>query len=86
MAQSPQKTAKAGASCPELCHAGIGEKKVPLRKVYDETCKDTSLLMAGKYAHNPAYGDAIVSKAASNLKVLRKMMKDKREGKVVRPN
>ena len=60
-----------------------GKHSVPLRKVFDETCDTINLLVNGKYAHNPAHGDAILEKSQSNLAILRKMMKDKQEGKPI---
>jgi hypothetical protein len=60
-----------------------GKHSVPLRKVFDETCDTINLLVNGKYAHNPSHGDAILAKSQSNLAILKKMMKDKREGKPI---
>jgi hypothetical protein len=60
-----------------------GKHSVPLRKVFDETCDTINLLVNGKYAHNPAHGDSILAQSQSNLAILKKMMKDKRDGKPI---
>jgi hypothetical protein len=67
----------------EQIEAKDGKHSVPLRKVFDETCDTLNLLVNGKYAHNPAYGDAIFLKSQSNLAILKKMIKDKQEGKPI---
>jgi hypothetical protein len=67
----------------EEIEAKDGKHSVPLRKVFDETCDTINLLVNGKYAHNPSHGDAILAKSQSNLVILKKMMKDKREGKPI---
>lgn len=68
----------------EEMEAKDGKHSVPLRKVFDETCDSISLLVNGRYAHNPPHGDAILVKSQDNLAVLKEMMQDKREGKPIR--
>jgi hypothetical protein len=60
-----------------------GKHSVPLRKVYDEMSDNMGTLIAGKYAHNPAYSEVLLSNTQQNLQALRQMIKDKQEGKVI---
>ncbi len=60
-----------------------GRHSVPLRKVFDEAYDDMNGLIRGGYAHNPAYGDRIIEKSKKNVEILRAMIKDKKEGKVL---
>ena len=61
-----------------------GKQSVPLRKRFNEIDEDTQMIIMGKYAHNPLYSETILTKSKSNLETLKKMMKDKREGKLIR--
>ena len=61
-----------------------GKQSVPLRKRFNEIDEDTQMIIMGKYAHNPLYSETILTKSNNNLETLKKMMKDRREGKTIR--
>jgi hypothetical protein len=60
-----------------------GRHSVPLRKVFEAVCGDISMLIEGKYTHNPVYGDAILARAQENLLILKKMIKDRQEDRSI---
>jgi hypothetical protein len=61
-----------------------GKQSVPLRKIFNEISEDNEMVITGRYAHNPAYSETVMTKTKGNIETLTKMMKDKREGKLIR--
>jgi nitrate/TMAO reductase-like tetraheme cytochrome c subunit len=60
-----------------------GRHSVPLRARYDEINQALTFILQGNWAHNPQYGDAIVTKMSRDVQTLDEMIKTKKAGKEI---
>jgi uncharacterized protein YukE len=56
---------------------------VPLRGFYDEINRDMQLILQGRWAHNPQYGEATERKVEKKSQALQSMIEKRKQGKPV---
>ena len=61
-----------------------GKHYVPLRKIHEELTEDIHFLTLGGYNHNFNYSKAIIEKIDKNIEKLKKILADKKAGKIIK--
>lgn len=61
-----------------------GKHYVPLRKIHDELTEDIHFLILGGYNHNFNYSKLIVEKIDRNIEKLKRILADKKAGKIIK--